>query len=81
MLKQPASNAERGKYSSPGTRRERCDILSLDVSLNEVWTGTEQMRFFTLDLERLNILTAWLPHPTHPEHRMMRGILSFERAK
>jgi hypothetical protein len=53
----------------------------VDVSWNEAWTGTEQGRFYTLDGGRLNILTAWLPHPAHPEHRMMRAILSFERAQ
>lgn len=54
-------------------------ITSVDVSWNEAWTGTEQIRFYTRDGERLDILTAWLPHPTHPERRMMRGILSWER--
>jgi len=56
-------------------------ITTVDVSWNETWTGTEQIRFYTLDGDRLDILTAWLQHPTHPEHRMMRGILSFERTK
>jgi len=56
-------------------------ITSVDVSWNEAWTGTEQVRFYTLDGERLNVLTAWLPHPTHTEHPMIRGVLSWERAK
>lgn len=56
-------------------------ITTVDVSWNEAWTGTEQVRIYTLDGERLNILTAWLRHPTHPEHRMMRAILSFEHAQ
>ena len=56
-------------------------ITSVDVSWNEAWTGIEQVRFYTLDGDRLDILTAWLQHPTHPEHRMMRGFLSFERTK
>ena len=55
-------------------------ITTVDVSWNEAWTGTEQRRFYTLDGDRLDILTAWLPHPTHPEHQMMRAILSWERA-
>jgi uncharacterized protein YifE (UPF0438 family) len=56
-------------------------ITNVDVSWNEEWTGTEQVRFYTLDGERLDILTAWVPHPTHPERRMIRGILSWERAQ
>jgi len=56
-------------------------IPTVDVSWKEAWTGTEQVRFYTLDRDRFDILTAWLPHPTHPAHRMMRAILSFERVQ
>ena len=56
-------------------------ITTVDVSWNEEWTGTEQVRFYTLDGERLDILTEWLPHPTHAARRMVRGILSWERAQ
>ena len=56
-------------------------ITTVDVSWNEAWTGTEQRRFYTLEGDRLDILTAWLPHPTNPQHRMMLYILSFERAQ
>ena len=55
-------------------------ITTVDVSWNEAWTGTEQVRFYKLDGERLDILTAWMPHPAHPE-RIGRAILSWERAK
>ena len=40
-------------------------ITTVDVSWNEAWTGTEQRRFYTLDGDRLDILTVWLPHPAH----------------
>ena len=56
-------------------------ITNVDVSWNEEWTGSEQLRFYTLDTGRLDILSAWIPHPTHPTRRMTRGILSWERAK
>jgi hypothetical protein len=56
-------------------------ITTVDVSWNEAWTGTEQVRFYTLNGDRLDILTAWLPHPAHPEYPMGRGILAFERAQ
>jgi hypothetical protein len=53
----------------------------VDVSWNEAWTGTEQVRFYSLDGARLDIVTAWLPHPADPQGRMMRARLSFERAQ
>ena len=55
-------------------------ITTVDVSWNESWTGTDQVRFYTLDGDRLDILTAWMPNPIHPE-QIGRGILSWERAK
>ena len=56
-------------------------ITTVDVSWNAAWTGTEQRRFYTLDGDRLDIFTGWLPHPAHPDHRMMRYLLAFERAQ
>ena len=55
-------------------------ITSVDVSWNQSWTGTDQVRFYTLDGDRLDILTAWMPNPLHPE-QIGRGILSWERVK
>ena len=55
-------------------------ITTVDVSWNESWTGTDQVRFYTLDGDRLDILTDWMPDPIHPE-RIERGILSWERAQ
>jgi hypothetical protein len=55
-------------------------ITTVDVSWNEEWTGTEQARFYTLDGDRLHIMTAWMPNPIHPE-RIVRGILSWKRAQ
>jgi hypothetical protein len=53
----------------------------VDVSWNEAWTGTEQIRYYFLDGDRLDVVTAWLPHPADPQHRTMRARLSFERAQ
>jgi hypothetical protein len=39
------------------------------------------VRFYTLDGDRLDIVTAWMPNPIHPERRTTRAILSWERAK
>ncbi len=56
-------------------------ITTVDVSWNESWTGTVQVRFYALDADRLDIVTSWMPNPIDPERRIMRAILSWERAK
>jgi len=56
-------------------------ITTVDVSWNESWTGTDQERFYKLDGDRLDIVTAWMPNPIDPESRITRAILSWERAK
>jgi hypothetical protein len=63
-----------GIYSVEGDKF----VITVDVSWNESWTGTDQVRFYTLDRDRLDIMTAWAPHPIHPE-RIVRGILSWKR--
>jgi len=55
-------------------------ITAVDVSWNELWTGTEQVRYFVLEDDRLDIMTAWMPHPLHSES-IVRGVLSWERTK
>ena len=55
-------------------------ITNVDVSWNESWTGTNQVRFYTLDGDRLDIMTACMPNPIQPE-RISRGILSWKRAE
>ncbi len=56
-------------------------ITTVDVSWNESWTGTDQVRFYTLDGDGWEIITAWMPNPIDPERRIARAILSWERAK
>ena len=35
-------------------------ITTVDVSWNELWAGTDQVRSYTLDGDRLDIMTAWM---------------------
>jgi hypothetical protein len=56
-------------------------ITKVDVSWNQAWTGTEQERFFEVKDDRLTIVTAWLPNPNLPGGPIVRGSLTFERAK
>jgi hypothetical protein len=66
-----------GTYTLSGNRF----ITKVDVSWNEVWTGTQQERFFELNGDRLTIVTAWLPNPNLPGGPIVRASLVFERAK
>ena len=56
-------------------------IIAVDISWNEALTNTEQVRFYKLDGHRLDITTAWMPHPIYPERGSTRSRLRFERAK
>jgi hypothetical protein len=66
-----------GTYRLSGNRF----ITKVDVSWNQVWTGTEQERFFELKGDRLSIVTARLPNPNLPGGPIVRGGLVFERSK
>ncbi len=56
-------------------------ISKIDISWNEAWTGTDQERFYRLNADRLEIITAWMPNPFDPERQICRGILAWERAE
>jgi hypothetical protein len=56
-------------------------ITKIDISWNEAWTGTDQERFYTLNGNQLDIVTAWMPDPFQEERQILRGVLSWERAQ
>jgi hypothetical protein len=56
-------------------------ITKVDASWNPAWTGTDQVRFFRLEGDRLNIISAWLPNPLLPDKAITRGLLTWERSK
>ena len=56
-------------------------ITKVDVSWNPAWVGTEQVRFFRVDGDRLQVIPAWVQSVLRPERGMARGILTFERTK
>jgi len=56
-------------------------ITKVDVAWNPEFVGTEQIRFFKEEGDRLHILTAWAVHPNWSEKGMQRGILTWEWAK
>lgn len=53
----------------------------VDVAWNESWTGTEQVRFFRLQGDRLFIESAPVTSVNYPELGRIRGILEWERSR
>ena len=56
-------------------------ITKVDVSWNPAWHGTDQVRFYKIDGDRLQVTTAWGPNPFIPGAPTTRGVLMWERAK
>ena len=66
-----------------GTYRLEGDkwTTKVDVAWNPEWVGTEQVRSFRVDGERLVVLTPWRVMPNWTDKGMTRSIVTFERAK
>lgn len=64
-----------GLYKLEGDRL----LAKIDVSWNEAWNGTEQVRFFKLEGNRLSIISAWAPSALLPGQPVVRAITTFER--
>jgi Lipocalin-like domain len=56
-------------------------ITKVDASWNPEFLGTEQVRYFRFDGDRLQLTHDWHPSVLHPERGMVRAIYIFERAK
>ncbi len=56
-------------------------ITKVDASWNPAWAGTEQVRFFKFEGDRLHIITAWAPNTLFPGTPMTRGLVTWGRAK
>jgi len=52
----------------------------VDVTWNEAWNGTDQVRFFKLDGDTLYITSAWSTNLNY-EGRLTRGVLRWERVR
>jgi lipocalin-like protein len=53
----------------------------VDVSWNESWTGTDQVRIFRLEGDTLFFETLLAPAPNQTAPGLVKGILSFSRSK
>jgi hypothetical protein len=86
--RQPAkTDAERASLLSTlvaysGTYRIEGDkwITKVEVAWNPEWIGTEQTRPFTLDGDKLQVLTPWRMMPNWADQGMTRSIITFERS-
>jgi len=64
-----------GRYRADGDKF----VTKIDTSWNEAWNGSEQERFYKLEGDTLEVMTAWMPNPLAPGDSMARGILGFRR--
>jgi Lipocalin-like domain len=63
-----------GKFRIEGEKL----TTKVDAAWNEAWVGTEQVRFWKLEGDRLHIITAPIPNPDVPDGLMI-GVLVWER--
>jgi len=56
-------------------------IAKIDVSWNPSLRGQEQVRFYKVDGDRLEVTTGWTPSPNLPGKPVTRGVFLYERAK
>jgi hypothetical protein len=56
-------------------------ITKVDVAWAPARLGTEQVRFFRFDGDRLQVISAWMQPGTRPERGMGRNIIMWERAR
>ena len=70
--------AFRSMYAYSGTYRLEGDrwLTQVDTAWNEAWTGTDQLRFYRFDGEKLVVTTPW-GVPVGFEGRQTRGILTW----
>ena len=63
-----------GKYHTEGNKV----VISVDIAADESWNGTEQVRYYKIDGDKLHIEAAPQPYPNFGG-KVMRGILVWKR--
>jgi hypothetical protein len=56
-------------------------ITSVDAAWDPAWNGTDQVRFYRFDGDRLIITSPWQPSPELPNAPTTRGVLTWEHSK
>jgi hypothetical protein len=65
-------------YSGKYTVQDGKLNINVDISWNEAWTSTLQIRSYHFVNSRLQLTSAWAPSPFEP-NRIVRGIMEWER--
>jgi len=85
--KAPQTDAERAEafksmYAYSGIYRLEGDrfITKVDTAWNEAWVGTDQVRYYRFEGEKLIVTSAWAASPNF-DGRRIRGILTWEKSK
>ena len=65
-----------GRYRMDGDKF----ITRVDASWNQSWNGGDQVRFWTIDGDRLVIKNQWAPSATVPGGPMAQATATWERA-
>jgi len=65
-----------GRYRVEGNQF----ITKVDASWNQSWNGSEQVRFWNLDRDRLVVKNQWAPSATVPGGPMAQATATWERA-
>ena len=86
-IKSPQTDAERGaalRSMVAYTGKIRIEgskfITTVDTAWNETWVGTEQLRNFRIEGDRLYVVAMSQPQPNF-DNKLMHGVLVFEREK
>lgn len=64
-----------GRYT---LRDDGAFVTDVDVAWNPAWVGTAQTRFWRLDDDRLEVVSAWAPSPFDPQVQW-RALLEWVR--
>ena len=64
-----------GKYRLEGDKW----VTSVESAWNPAWVGTEQIRPFKIEGDRLQVITPWRLMPNWAAKGMTRSIITFER--
>ena len=64
-------------YAGTYTLGDKKVVHHIDISWNQGWTGTDQVRFFEMDGDRLTITTA--PYRSYLDGREGRSILVWDK--
>lgn len=66
-----------GKYRVEGDKW----ITKVDSSWNGTWNGTEQVRNYRLDGDKLFVISMWQPHSTILGNPMAHAVMQWDREK